>query len=75
MDSKDELGSYEEEYALEPMDILVKDYLTAAPLAAGQYKGLYFYIEGLWETIGADPKLVETTNNFQIKFSNMESAV
>lgn len=68
VDSKDELGSYEEEYALEPMHILVKDYLTAAPLAAGQYKGL-------WETIGADPKLAETTNNFQIKFSNMESAV
>ena len=30
VDSKDELGSYEEDYALEPMHILVKDYLTPA---------------------------------------------
>lgn len=35
VDSKDELGSYEEDYSLEPMHILVKDYLTAAPLASG----------------------------------------
>jgi len=57
VDSKDELGSYEEDYALEPMHILVKDYLTAASLASGQFKGM-------WETIGADPKVSETTNNF-----------
>lgn len=57
VDSKDELGSYEEDYALEPMHILVKDYLTAESLASGQFKGM-------WETIGADPKVSETTNNF-----------
>jgi hypothetical protein len=39
------------------MHILVKDYLTAASLANGQFKGM-------WETIGADPKVSETTNNF-----------
>ena len=33
--SQDELGSYEEDYEIGPMHILVKDYLTAAPLASG----------------------------------------
>ena len=68
VDSKDELGSYEEDYSLEPMHILVKDYLTATQLAGGQFKGV-------WDTIGADPKLSETSNNFQITFKTMESAV
>ena len=29
----------------------------------------------MWDAIGADPKLQETTNNFQIAFKSMESAV
>ena len=57
VDSKDELGSYEEDYALEPMHILVKDYLTPSVQPQGHFKGI-------WDTIGADPKLQETTNNF-----------
>ena len=50
VDSKDELGSYEEDYDLEAMHILVKDYLAPAVQPQGHFKGI-------WDTIGADPKL------------------
>jgi len=57
VDSQDELGSYEEDYALEPMNIAVRDYLTGQALLSGQFKTL-------WEQLGADPKLSEAVQSF-----------
>ena len=55
--SQDDLGSYEEDYALDAMTIAVRDYLTGAALLSGQFKSI-------WEQMGADTKLSETTQTF-----------
>ena len=68
MDSQDEVGSYEDEYQIEEVTIVVKDYISHFVLPQGQYKNA-------WETVGADPKIAETANTFQLPFKNMETAV
>lgn len=50
------------------MLLVVKDYLTGSALASGQFKGF-------WDTIGADPKISEKVQNFQLPFKTMEAAV
>lgn len=45
VDSKEELGSWEDDYALDDVNIFVKDYIKPYLLPTGQFKDL-------WETIG-----------------------
>ena len=57
VDSQDELGSYEEDYALEDMQLVVRDYVRPYVLPQGQFKEA-------WDTLGADPKAAEVVNSF-----------
>lgn len=69
VDSKDELGSYEEDYDLKELQLAVRDYLTPEVIPAGNFKTV-------WETIGTDPKLSEASQTFQLaSFKSMDAAV
>jgi hypothetical protein len=45
VDSKDDLGSWEDDYALDDVNILVRDYIKPHSLVVGQFKDV-------WETVG-----------------------
>lgn len=69
VDSKDDLGSYEEDYALKELQLAVKDYITPEVVPAGHFKGH-------WDAIGSDPKAAEATQTYQLAmFKSMEIAV
>lgn len=67
-DSKDELGSYEEDYALEDLTLAIRDYIKPYALPSGQFKEV-------WEAIGADAKASEIIQTFKIQFKAMDEAV
>lgn len=57
VDSKDELGSYEEDYNIDELQLAVRDYIRPYLIPTGQFKDA-------WEDIGADPKAAEVVQSF-----------
>lgn len=62
------MGSYEEEYPLDEVQVAVRDYITSFALGQGQFKNG-------WDAIGADAKASEASQAFQVPFKTMDLAV
>lgn len=51
------MGSYEEDYQLDELQLAVRDYIRPYVVPTGQFKDL-------WETIGADARAAEVVQTF-----------
>lgn len=68
VETEDEVGSYEEDYDVDEVQIATRDYMKADLIPNGQFKEF-------WETIGSHPKCAETSSTFALPFKNFEDAV
>ena len=68
LDTEEEVGSYEEEYPLDSVQIAIRDYIKEDLIPTGQFKDF-------WETIGGHEKGSEVTSTFQLPFKSVDEAV
>ena len=57
LDTEEEVGSYEEDYPLDSVQIAIRDYIKEDLIPTGQFKDF-------WETIGGHEKGSESTSTF-----------
>lgn len=67
-DTEEEVGSYEEDYAVSDVALIVSDYVRAEILPSGQFKDY-------WEQLGSNTQVAEVVQTYQLPFKSMEDAV
>lgn len=57
MDTEDEIGSYEEDYSIQDVQLQTSDFMKAEILPNGQFKDY-------WESLGSNSKVAELVQSF-----------
>ena len=68
VDTEEEIGSYEEDYDLDQIQLAVRDYVKADLIPTGQFKDY-------WEKIGGHQSGSEAQGTFQLPFKTTQEAV
>ena len=68
IDTEDEIGSYEEDYTIQQVQIIMSDYVKHEILPTGMFKEQ-------WESLGSNAKVAEHVQTYQLPFKSMEDAV
>ena len=68
VDTEDEIGSYEEDYALGEVQLTMSDYVKPEILPTGMYKDQ-------WEQLGSNANVAEHVQTYQLPYKSMEDAV
>ena len=57
VDTEDEIGSYEEDYSVQDVQLQMSDFMKPEILPTGQFKDY-------WESLGSNPKVAELVSTF-----------
>lgn len=68
VDTEDEIGSYEEDYSVQDVQLQTSDFMKPEILPSGQFKDY-------WESLGSNTKVAEIVQTYQLPFKSMEDAV